>query len=421
MEDPISALYEKIKSKFRPEENDTLDKMQESRQWAMNATATMPIQVEPQRNMGSKHIVASRMKAFARKVIHTPDNAELAPELHDTKHKSAYQEKKEKRIKKEEEEFKQNPENWPELSRIQAMKKEFYPQREVENSDSLFGKDVLNIQNSDAGNVPLTEMDRDEKIQAMDKAMDTELKSTWDVRKTQIKALVNLREGVLKNDLSDAEWNSLFGYTADKEKSKGMPYFRTMNSILRKKLYKEGKGTDTELKDGDTDDVVEQSKQNYEAVTNCINALKKSKLPQDMVFKRYTDLATLLCMLNLDLSNDQIAMEKQLEKVIDMYNEEGNRLIFDRGFLSTTTKLNVKFPGNVEWIIQGHANDEAFYFGGKSNFGDEGEVLFQAGTCFRLLKICPLETGGKIKKGKDQITWKVYMETISKKEPLRGK
>ena len=169
MEDPISALYEKIKSKFRPEENDTLDKMQESRQWAMNATATMPIQVEPQRNMGSKHIVASRMKAFARKVIHTPDNAELAPELHDTKHKSAYQEKKEKRIKKEEEEFKQNPENWPELSRIQAMKKEFYPQREVENSDSLFGKDVLNIQNSDAGNVPLTEMDRDEKIQAMDK------------------------------------------------------------------------------------------------------------------------------------------------------------------------------------------------------------------------------------------------------------
>ena len=419
MSDPVSALYEKIKSKFRPEENDTLDKMQESRQWAMNATATMPVQVEQQRNMGSKHIVASRMKAFARKVVHTPDNAEPAPELHDQKHKSAYQEKKEKRIKKEEEAFKQNPENWPELSRIQAVEKKFYPQREVKKPDSLFGKDVLNIQNSDAGNVPLTEMDRDEKIQAMDKAIDTELKSTWDVRKTQIEALLKRRDDVL-NDLSAAELNSLIGYTADINNSNGMPYFRTMNSILRKRLYKEGRGTDTELKDGDTDDVVEQSKQNYEAVTNCINALKKSKLPQDMVFKRYTDLATLLCMLNLDLSNGQMAMEKQLEKVIDRYNEEGNRLIFDRGFLSTTTRINVKFPGNVEWIIQGHANDEALYIGAKSKFGEEGEVLFQAGTCFRLLKICPAETGGEIKKGEDQITWKVYMETISKKEPLRG-
>ena len=192
-----------------------------------------------------------------------------------------------------------------------------------------------------------------------------------------------------------------------------------MNAILRKGLYEKDKGDDTPFQRGAADDVVEKSKLNYDAVTNCINALKKSKLPLDMIFRRGTSMITLLYMLRLNRSDDPKEWMKQLRKDLDLYNE-GTNVILDRGFLSTASFPNAGLDGEVEWIIQGHAGDEAFFIGEESIFWEEGETLSQAGTKFRLLKICPPGTGGKIYMGDQKTTWKVYLETITDFAPLRG-
>lgn len=361
MIDHVPKVDQIHNSKQMAEEYDTLDMMEASRQQAMNAT--MP-NVKEQRNMGPQHTVASRMKAFAAKVLHTPDNAEPALKLNDQKHKSAYQKKKDKRKIKH---------------KILAMDEVFLEQGKVEESDFQSRIDkVFDEQEEDK--------DKDEEsVSPFRIVLDNQTVDVW-------------------NKLTTEERDSITAYTADHRTAKGMPYFKTMNGILRKGLYEEGKGIDMQLKEGGKDVVVEKSKQNFDAVTDCINALKKSALPHDMVCRRGTDLQTLLCMLG----NDEASIRKNINK----YNE-GNTIIFDRGFLSTSPFPNAGLPGKVEWRIQGHAGDEALFIGKKSHFPIEGEMLFQAGTRFRLLKICPPRT--------EEQPWKVYMETASELKPLRGK
>ncbi|MGN0413056.1 MAG: ADP-ribosyltransferase [Lachnospiraceae bacterium] len=275
--------------------------------------------------------------------------------------------------------------------------------------DSIFIEDEQEEEDKDTYLLKI-----EDNIERMDREFEAELKNP------QVKrAVLAKHHNEVWNSLTDEERTSLKNYTYDYKTSDGHPYFTTMNAILRKGLYEKGKGKDTPFQRGAADDVVEKSKLNYDAVTNCINALKKSKLPQDMIFRRGTSMITLLYMLRLNNSDDPKDWMKQLRKDLDMYNE-GTNVIMDRGFFSTASFPNTGLDGEVEWIIQGHAGDEAYFIGEESTFWEEGETLFQAGTRFRLLKICPPGTGGKIYVGDQKTTWKVYLETITDFGPLRG-
>ena len=380
-----------------------------------------PVSVEIKRKMEPQNAVASQLGAFETKGVHTPDSAEPAPAHKEQRHVSDYKKKKEKRKKKrlekaaEELRLKVSEELRLKAAKnqekIQAMDKVFPMQGKTKEIESR-GREDIDIQNDEVFD-KLTEQRGTLLLQGKDEYLKSEFRKGLDKHYNEA-----------FDKLTKQQQNAIIAYTEEYNEetpNPGEPYYRTMNSILRKGVYKEGKGENIVFEEGVIyeDDVVEKSKKNYEAVTDCINALKESKLPTDMVFRRGTNLQTLLRMLRLNSSNDEAAIMENIDK----YNK-GNEIISDRGFLSTASFSDAGFEGKVEWIIQGHAGDEAFFIANHSEFPDEGEMLFQAGTRFRLLRICPPGTGGviyKCKEGQQEKTWKVYMETVPELKPLRGK
>ena len=374
-----------------------------------NAVATMTTTDKDHEIMAPQNAVANKMGAFATKEVDTPDNAEPASKSNNQKHKSVYQKKREKRKKKKEEKeaakkYEQKAQ-LQERSRVAAMDNVFIPPKEFEYSDPKAGKIILKAE---------TQEEINDKIQAMDRE--------FEYPNSQFKKdVLDKQTDTVK--LIQKEQDAIRAYTVAPEHAGSKPCYVTMNNILRKRVYKEGEG---EEDTSDTD--VEKSKQNYDAVTDCINALQKSKLPQDMVFRRITDLKALLGMLRLEPSPGE-NLEVPIKKEIDKYNE-GNEIIFDRGFLSTAAFSNSNIDAflyddlrdQVEWMIQGHVGDEALFIKKYSMYKTEDEMLFQAGTQFRLLRICPPGAGGVIYKRKNgqQKIWKVYIETVGL-EPLRGK
>lgn len=254
----------------------------------------------------------------------------------------------------------------------------------------------------------------DEKVKAIDRGLV--LQGTIEIgenaRKSLFRrALDRTSERIFKK-LEKTQQDSLHDYTAAEIMSQGRPYFTTMNSVLRKGTYKESGDIEAiraEQKAIHKEyNATELSKVNFEAVTNCRAALKQSRLSRDMVLRRATNLDTLSMMLGLKPGTDKEATRAQIEKNIARYNQ-GEDIVFDRGFLSTTPFANAGFknePDNVEWLIQGHAGDQALYIANHSYFPNEGEMLFQAGTIFRLLRVCPPGTEA------GQVVWKVYMETV---------
>lgn len=351
------------------EVNDTLDIMEESRQQVMNATG--PITVGDQKKAGTKSAVAEKMTTKATMKVHTSDTAEQAPEIKDTKQKADY-----KRKKKDKQEEKSQ-------EKIKLREKE-KKQKEI-----------------------------DKKIRSMKKSLASQGKvGSEKTGKSWFRKTLDRKSESIFKELTAKQQTSITRYTAVKLQAEGNPYFTTMNNILRKGMYKEGGGVYAILEHDNPDDhdydVVEISKQNFDAVTDCRNALKKSKLHKDMVFRRDTNVETLLAMLGLKPQENEADLSSQVRKNIDKYNE-GNEIVFDRGFLSTTPFVNAGFAsksGRVEWIIQGHAGDQALFVANHSHFENEGEMLFQAGTIFRLLRICPPGTE------ENQVGWKVYMETV---------
>ena len=337
-----------------------------------NVTATMAITSKGHKNMAPENAVADKMKAVETKESHTSDTAEPASEIKDTKQKADY-----KRKKKD----KQGEESREKIKPREKEKK----QKEIDKKIQTMNKALLK-----QGNVGSKETGKS----WFRKTLDKKSESIW-------------------NKLTGKQQTSIIGYTAIKQWAKGHPYFTTMNNILRKGMYEEGGGVDAILEHDNPDDhdyeVVEISKQNFDAVTDCRNALKKSKLHKDMVFRRGTNVETLLAMLGLKPQEYGADLSAPVRKNINKYNE-GNEIVFDRGFLSTTPFVDAGFvanqPDKVEWIIQGHAGDQALFVANHSRFENEGEMLFQAGTIFRLLRICPPGTE------ENQVGWKVYMETV---------
>ena len=109
------------------------------------------------------------------------------------------------------------------------------------------------------------------------------------------------------------------------------------------------------------------------------------------------------------------------------YND-GSAMVSDRGFLSTSPFKDGGFPtggmneaDGVEFVIQAHQGDEAFYLGGNSGgmSDEETEMIFQAGTQLRIVKICP--PGERNIAYGTAGSWKVYLETRPGLEPYRGR
>lgn len=256
----------------------------------------------------------------------------------------------------------------------------------------------------------------EEKVKAIDRGLV--LQGTLDIsinaKKSLFRRALDRTSEKIFKKLTPSQCDSLHDYTAAEAISQGRPYFTTINNVLRKGLYKENrdiKEIQAEQKALDKGFVYnerEMSQENFDAVTNCRAALKQSKLPRDMVFRRATNLESLSLMLGFKPQADMTATRAQILKNIARYNQ-GEDIVFDRGFLSTTPFSNAGFQNKedqVEWMIQGHAGDHALYIANHSYFKHEGEMLFQSGTIFRILRICPpgTEEGQKF--------WKVYMETV---------
>lgn len=379
-----------------------------------NVTATMAITSKGHKNMAPENAVANKMKVVATTEEHTPDNAESVPQQNDSKHKSSFRKKRDKRKEK----------------KRKKAEKEVKAQEEQEERDrSEEEREELEYEDFQYGNMSMeAELQEriNDKIQAMDRVFESEIQNP------QLKrAVLDQQLDEVWAKLTTEQQKSIRGYTADIKKYKGNPFYITMNNLLRKGLYKEGGGEDKKLQNDNQDhdpatktkqeddySEIEKSKQNYAAVTNCIHALKKAELPQDMVFIRETNLQALLNALNLKPSEDERDLSIPIMKNMDKYND-GSQVVFDRGFLSTGAFPSPGLRGKVEWLIQGHAGDQALFIANHSHFEHENEVLFQAGTLFRILKICPPGTGGVIYNGLQQDTWKVYMETTGA-DPLSG-
>ena len=381
----------------------------------LNITGTTAMTAMDHTMKGSENVVANKMKAVATTEEQTPDNAESVSQQNDSKHRSSFRKKrdkrKEKKRKKAEKEVKAQEEEQEERDRSEEEREEF------EYEDSQYENMSLEAEMQEEIN---------DKIQAMDRVFESEIQNP------QLKrAVLDQQLNEVWAKLTTEQQESIRAYTADVKKYKGNPFYITMNNLLRKRLYKEGGGEDivlqndnqnndpvTKTKQEDDYSEIEKSKQNYAAVTNCIHALQKAELPQDMVFIRETNLQALLNALNLKPSEDERDLSIPIMKNMDKYND-GTQVVFDRGFLSTAAFPSQGLKGKVEWLIQGHAGDQALFVANHSHFVHENEVLFQAGTLFRVLKICPPGTGGVIYNGLQEDTWKVYMETTGL-DPLSG-
>ena len=149
----------------------------------------------------------------------------------------------------------------------------------------------------------------------------------------------------------------------------GTCYYKLMNQALEAGNYQNGKLMDENV---------------YHSVSNLRDFLNKCEVPQDMAVIRYVQSQTLLRMLGNRF--------KSVEDLLRRKNEvsQGNLIAKDNAFFSST-------------IMQGGAGDfalrpvelrvlvpkgtHAFYAEAHTAHPDEKELLLQAGTHFRVLKV----------------------------------
>lgn len=259
---------------------------------------------------------------------------------------------------------------------------------------------------------------REEQSRLMDD-MDASIEHQGTVKEARLKPVLGDYTETILQELEEEEIRALTAYTKE-AREPGEITYRSMNRILRNTTYQKGGGLEGEGYS------VEESKENYKMVEKTIEALSKTKLPQDVVVRRGTNLSALLRFLNLEVSPDNDTM-KDYQTLAEQYRRfnDGNFVGFDRGFLSTSPYRNGGFftggihaDIGVEFVIQAHEGDEALFLQNISNSANEAELLFQAGTQLRIIKICP-PAERKLLKGQLG-SFKVYLETVKDVKPLRG-
>lgn len=175
--------------------------------------------------------------------------------------------------------------------------------------------------------------------------------------------MLKLEENSFKK-FTEKQVDSLVTYT-------GGDYER-MNNYLR---YKAAGMTESEAiaKSGINSRLIED-------VNNCKNALAKTKLEQDLVLRRGTDVGDLAGLFMKGDFNDNKSMlrTKSAEKLNEMFQGSVGEYA---GFTSTSSQWDKGFRGKVECVIYAPKGTEAASIMNISQFGTaEGETLLNAGT-----------------------------------------
>lgn len=163
--------------------------------------------------------------------------------------------------------------------------------------------------------------------------------------------------------------------------------------------------------------------------------MKNLKINRDvMVMREVRGLDTLANMMKLELKEeDKKDPSKLMEAIQKKIGEQKGKdvILSDPGFVSTTYQPGVKFLSQeetgIEFIINVKKGTQAVNVSNASEH-DEKEILLNAGTKFKLVKIyyngtggeerplCGEQLDGKKNYSMNKKIWKVYLETIPSNE-----
>lgn len=235
------------------------------------------------------------------------------------------------------------------------------------------------------------------------------------------------------SNLLDKKKSSLYDYSLESTDYN----YKSMNKALRSDIYLKKKGIKTQ-----TDKSKKHlEKENYDRISSIIETLKDKKTDKDIVLSRTSNIIGMGIALGIvkpsELTGDEDADTQKIESMLE--NEEfleelnlGKTMSYDKGFVSTTAFRNgasyfkyqnspLKKHNRVEFKIMSHAGTNALYISSLSKYQntDEEEVLLQAGTPLRILKVVPETFVDPILQIKLK-KYIVYAET-TEINPLEGK
>lgn len=119
-------------------------------------------------------------------------------------------------------------------------------------------------------------------------------------------------------------------------------------------------------------------------IKNATSALKKAKLPEEVITRRGSDYNM------LDSLGFGQATKSNKSKFI-------GKQVIDKGFTSTSPSPSGGFSGNIEYIIKVPKGSQAMYVGSISRYSGEQELLIQRGAQFKIEEI-EFNSYGDVKK-----------------------
>lgn len=228
-------------------------------------------------------------------------------------------------------------------------------------------------------------------------------------------------ESMRDHRLDEDEMDALIHYgnvdnTASKpisEMSRQDISFASMNTVLRKGAYDEHGG-----KEMNESGVVYESKLNMEYTTRMLKLMDRVSLPDDTLSFRYVSLHALCRVLGIRTPEgaDNDTFRTLLMNQMGKTNKE-HPVVSDSGFWSSTPIPHPTYADNpVRFFIYAPEGTKALY--ADSIYTQDGtgigetseyELLFQAGTKFRVLKMEPNPDNPNMRMG-DGPMFNVYLE-----------
>ena len=116
----------------------------------------------------------------------------------------------------------------------------------------------------------------------------------------------------------------------------------------------------------------------------CTEALRKAKLPEDVIVRRGSDYNMLKELGSYEMT------EQNKNRVI-------GGLVRDKGFMSTSPSPNGGFSGNIEYVIKVPKGSQAMYVANISAYESEQELLINRGGKF-MIEDVEFNQWGEVKK-----------------------
>ncbi len=191
------------------------------------------------------------------------------------------------------------------------------------------------------------------------------------------------------------------------------------------------------LRDIDTEKITDEQK---EEVARLKNGLSKCKIDRTVVVNRGTwDFKVLTSMLGLKRARGASSSEvikQALDHINDLQKEGKDIILTDPGFISTCYDANNKYtdrmmPKGIEFVIKVNKGTSAANISKAGIHADEKELLLNAGTKFRLIKVynagpddieglerrkATCDLIGNRENSKKGECLKIYLETIPNEE-----